>query len=169
MSAKSKPLKSIAPYYGGKQGPAGDMVAHIANTTPHRFWAELCGGVMSVTMKKRPCHQEVYNDVNSNLFALFSVVRDSAKLKVLSEFLQWVPFSRDEFNQSRNKLRNPETSEIERAASTLTLLHLSYLGSLGNKAFSPGGPKAENNSGLAWHRAKELLNLIHGRVKNLII
>ena len=78
------------PYLGGKHF----LVKHLLRLVPpHKVYVEVFGGAAALLFAKERSPHEVYNDLDSNLYNLFIVVRDRRKEFVKK--LEWVPYSRE--------------------------------------------------------------------------
>lgn len=89
----NKLKRPLLRYHGGKWRIAPWITSFFP---PHRVYVELFGGGGSVLLRKGRSHEEIYNDLDSNIVNLFRVVRDNgAELK---RQLALTPFSREEFN-----------------------------------------------------------------------
>ena len=78
---------------------------------PHHTYIEVFGGAAHVLLHKKKSPVEVYNDIDSDLVNLFKVARDQPDL--LIERLEELPFSIEEFNKQKTKLKSSDC--IDRA------------------------------------------------------
>lgn len=159
-------LKTLTPYYGGKFNKVGRFIAEIL--PKHRHYVEPCGGMAGVLMIKEPSFCEIYNDIDNNIVNLFEVVRDPILCKQLEELLHLTPYSREEWRRCQKTFRT-ETDPLEKARKVYVTLSMGFAGSLGNKAFSWGGPKYESSVARTFFNGLESLPVIHHRIKNIII
>ena len=102
--------RPLLDYFGGKWRIANKI---IANFPEHKSYVEVFGGAASVLFKKQPSKNEIYNDINSEVFNLFKVLRDSPDQ--LQHLLKLTPYSREEYKACRTSSSN----EIEQARRTI--------------------------------------------------
>lgn len=159
-------LKTLTPYYGGKFNKVGKFISQILPV--HRHYIEPCGGMAGVLMQKEPSFCEVYNDIDDNLVTLFEVVRDPFMVKELSRRLDYTPYSKEEWKRCRSTYQS-EKEKVEKARKVYVLLSMGFLGSLGNKSFSFGGPKYQSSQARTFFNGLDSLPSIHRRIKNLVI
>lgn len=65
---------------------------------PHKRFAEVYGGGMSVMLRKPRAEREVYNDLNGEVCNFFRVLRDDTRWLVRA--IKWTPFSRAELKRA---------------------------------------------------------------------
>jgi DNA adenine methylase len=107
MSEVTRPLVR---YHGSKWVVAPWIINFLPK---HRVYVEPYGGGAAVLLRKARSHEEVYNDLDSDIVNLFRVTRDNGeKLKAL---LQYTPFSREEYLQAYKPTDDP----IEQARRTV--------------------------------------------------
>src|SRR5947207_30368 len=82
-------------YHGGKWMLAPWIISHFPN---HRVYVEPFGGAASVLLQKSRCYAEVYNDLDSEIVNLFTIVRERGP--ELASALELTPFARDEYKHS---------------------------------------------------------------------
>ncbi len=111
MTEVSKDIKRpILRYHGGKWMLAPWI---ISNFPEHKIYCEPFGGGASVLLRKERVRSEIYNDIDDEVFNLFTVARNTGD--TLVERLRKTPFSRSEFNLSYQDCEEP----IERARRTI--------------------------------------------------
>lgn len=81
-------------YHGGKWRIAPWIIAQMPE---HKAYVEVFGGAASVLLRKPRSTIEVYNDLDSQVFNFFRVLRDPAMRERLIELVDLTPFSREEF------------------------------------------------------------------------
>jgi DNA adenine methylase len=81
-------------YHGSKWAIAPWVIEHFP---AHRVYVEPFGGAAAVMLRKPPSPSEIWNDLNSDLFNVFSVLRDADARERLVEALALTPFHRDEY------------------------------------------------------------------------
>jgi DNA adenine methylase len=97
-------------YHGGKWRIAPWIISFFP---PHRIYVELFGGGGSVLLRKGRAHEEIYNDLDSDIVNLFRVARDQGD--ELKQRLALTPFAREEFVLSYQRTDDP----MERARRTV--------------------------------------------------
>lgn len=80
-------------YMGSKWRIAPWIISHFG---PHRYYIEVFGGSAAVLLRKPPEQNEVYNDLNGEVFNFFRVVRDKNQVAELQRLLDLTPYSHDE-------------------------------------------------------------------------
>ena len=91
-------------------------------------------------MQRNPVHLEIVNDLDSNVFNWWSVVRDSPE--ALERWIELTPDSREAFEESQHLLANSDDPVVRAGAFSYVLTN-SFLGSGGSFAntFSPSKRK----------------------------
>lgn len=90
-----------------------------------KCYVEVFGGVAWVLFaKEKHAEVEVYNDVNHNLVNMFRCVKYHAD--ALYEELKWVLVSREQFEQAKEDVNNPNLTDIQRAACFSVLVKCSF-------------------------------------------
>lgn len=111
------PRRPLVRYHGGKW----KMYPWIASHFPaHRIYVEPFGGGGSVLLRKPRSYAEVYNDLDGEMFNLFSVVRDRGP--EIERAVALTPFSRADFLEAYE----PTDSPVERARRTLIRAHMGF-------------------------------------------
>lgn len=88
-------------------------------------YVEVFGGAAWILFaKEKHAEVEVYNDVNHNLVNLFRCVKYHAD--ALYEELRWVLVSREQFEQAKEDVNNPNLTDIQRAARFFILVKCSF-------------------------------------------
>jgi DNA adenine methylase len=81
-------------YHGGKFRLAPWIISHFPE---HKAYVEVFGGAAGVLLRKARSPIEVYNDLDSQVFNFFTVLRDREKTARLVDHIALTPFSREEF------------------------------------------------------------------------
>lgn len=129
-------MKSPVRWFGGKAQMAG-MIAELL--PDHRIYVEVFGGGASLLFTKKTSPVEVYNDLNSGLVNFFRVLRDPIAAAQLYFLTSRTPYSREEFERSRDAWRS-ETDPVRKA-------HLWYV----TMSMGYGGQMTPNNG---WSRSR---------------
>lgn len=90
LEIKRPPLR----YHGGKFRLAPWIIQKMP---PHKSYVEVFGGAAGVLLRKSRSRIEVYNDLDSQVFNFFKVLRDAELLRSLVALVSLTPFSREEF------------------------------------------------------------------------
>jgi DNA adenine methylase len=136
---KSNDGKSPINYFGGKARMAEKIVALFP---PHKVYCEPFGGSAAVLFKKSPCPIEVYNDIDSELVNLFTVLRDKDLASELEQQLELTLYARAEFELAKTPAGDP----VERARRMIVRQRQSF-GSHGeNWSFAAKSTSGENAS-----------------------
>lgn len=174
MTSSSSQTRPLVRYHGGKWRLAPWIISHFP---PHRVYTELFGGGASVLLVKERSYAEVYNDLDSSIVGLFTVMRDRADdLRALCEL---TPFSREEFTKAYVPCwDDPEykgTADqmpVEQARRVLVRSHMGF----GSNAISRKSTGFRNNvtrgGGIPchlWSRLTQHFDLIRNRLAGVII
>ncbi|HFQ5074299.1 TPA: DNA adenine methylase [Vibrio vulnificus] len=152
-------------YHGGKFRLAKWIISHFPE---HRVYVEPFGGAASILLQKPRSHGEVYNDLDSDIFNLFQVLRDPDSANQLMRMCELTPYSRDEFCLAYQKTENP----IERARRTIVRSAMGF-GS-GAATFHPTGfsckaKRQYNTSAHCWTKYPPVIEYICKRLKGVHI
>lgn len=104
------PNRPLLRYFGGKWMLASWVISHFP---AHTKYIEPFGGGGSILLSKPVVHAEIYNDLDSEIVNLFSVVR--SRLPELLDQIKLTPYARDEFELAYE----PCESSLEKARRTL--------------------------------------------------
>jgi len=102
--------RPLVRYHGAKWKIAPWIISFIPK---HRIYVEPYGGGASVLLLKSRSHEEIYNDLDSDIVNLFRVTRDNGE--ELKRRIESTPFSREEYLQAYKPTDDP----IERARRTV--------------------------------------------------
>lgn len=162
-----RPGNSLLPYFGGKAGEIGRMTALLLEKIPHTTYCELYGGMASVLLYKDLVKQEVYNDVNSDIVNLFSVLRFKKHRKELRELLRNTPYSRAHWKECCVTYKDTTLDPVERARQLFVVLGQGMLGRLQRKSWAFGGPLYGTSPAKSFYRKLERLDLVAERFRNV--
>jgi DNA adenine methylase len=94
-------------YHGGKWRIAPWIIAHMPE---HSAYVEVFGGAAGVLLRKTRSHVEVYNDIDSQVFNFFRILRDREMRERLIEAVDLTPFCREEFKLAYEPAEDPVES-----------------------------------------------------------
>lgn len=110
-------------YFGGKTTWLDELYKYFPN---HRYFLDLFCGSMSVTLNKQPSEMDTANDLNSDIYNFFSVLRDEPEL--LFRAVELTMVSRNEYNNCF-PINAPGISNVERARRFFVRCRMSFQGS----------------------------------------
>ncbi len=153
---KPRGISSPVRWIGGKGTNYPWIISHFPE---HRVYVESFGGGASVLLNKEPAKVEIYNDLDANLVALFDVLRDPERGKLLQLQLAMTPFHEREFHRAWETPR-PE-DPIECARWVMIRLRMAFGGG-GSRGHKPGFAFGTSvNQALAWcNKVDELVPVI---------
>jgi DNA adenine methylase len=165
-----EPIRPIIRYHGSKWSIAPWVISYIPK---HKVYVEPYGGGASLLLRKSRAHEEVYNDLDSDIVNLFRVVRDNGE--ELKRLLALTPFSRQEYLEAYKPTDDP----IERARRTLIRGYMGRASTGATGKISDTGrivtgfrAKTVNSGKTAaklWNSYPELLQAIIERLKGVVI
>lgn len=152
--------RPLLDYFGGKWFSS----KHIIKEFPeHKTFVDVFCGAASITLKKKPSKNEIINDIHSELFNLFKVLREQTS--ELIKVLEKTPYSRDEYNYCRE----PSFLPVEQARRTIVKSWFGIGDSMDNKtgfrvSLSQGGSTTS-----PWINYVDLLDSYSERLRSVII
>lgn len=161
---KRSGISSPVRWIGGKGSNYQWVISHFPE---HHVYVESFGGGASVLLNKPQSRNEIYNDLNCDLFHLFEVLREPRKAKVLREKLRLTLFHEAEFKRCwREPL--PE-DQIERARRIMIKLRMAF-GGAGSRDAMPGFAFGKSiNASLAFARKVDDLMEVTERLRQVTI
>ncbi len=154
----------MIPYIGGKSYLASWIISNFPKDYKERTYCEVFGGGGWVLFKKPASYLEVYNDLNSDLVNLFTIIRDN-----YNEFkhkAEWSLHSREMYIEAKEKLGNDEfLNDLERAMYYAINRVQSFAGN-GGWAYSVTAKKIISGK---WLPFLKRLDLINSRLKRVQI
>lgn len=99
------PDRPVLKYNGGKWLDGKWIISHFPE---HRIFADLFGGGGSVILQKPRAKIEYYNDLDSQVYTFFKVLRDRPKELIRS--IRFTPYSREVFER---EVRQPTDDDLE--------------------------------------------------------
>jgi DNA adenine methylase len=162
--------RPLVRYHGSKWTIAPWIISFIPK---HRVYVEPYGGGASVLLRKARSHEEIYNDLDSDIVNLFKVTRDSGEK--LSELLKLTPFSREEYEQSYLPTDDP----VERARRTVIRAYMgrASTGATGDLSengktatgFRSNSSKAGKTAAQVWGNYESALQGVIERLQGVVI
>lgn len=160
----SKVSRPLLRYHGGKFMLGPWIISHFPS---HRIYTETFGGAASVLLQKPRCYAEVYNDLDSELVNLFTVVRERGP--ELRQALHFTPYSRFEFDLSYEVSSDP----LEQARRTIVRSLMGFGSNAHNRARGTGFRANSNRSSttpaLDWRNYPEALAGTIERLRGVIL
>ena len=158
--------RPLVRWHGDKWRLAPWIIGHFPR---HRVYVEPFGGGASVLLRKPRSYAEIYNDLDSDVVALFSVLR-SPRAADFIEALRLTPFSREEFNA----VYTPAHVDFERARR-LVIRSFQGFGSDGHNAengrtgFRANSNRSHTTPAHDWAHYPDCLALIVKRLRGIVI
>ena len=154
---------SLIHWAGGKGRQLGDLLPLIPLT---RIYVEPFGGGAAVLLNRPPSEIEVYNDLDSSLVNLFTVVRDDRLFEAFASYLAWSPYSREGFEAALDHA--DEADDVVSAAKFYTVLNQ---GISGKRLASKGDWARARSDNLATRFVlrQDKLGWIHDRIRHVQI
>jgi DNA adenine methylase len=143
MSGNSKKLIAFN-YFGGKHTWVDYLYPHFPE---HDHFIDVFAGSFAVTLNKKRSKIDTANDINSDVFNFFKVLRE--KPEELIHLLMLTPVSREEYNNCF--LKDKEVSDVERARMFFVRSRQSFYG-LGAQHKNKG-----------WHCSKTIFGKKYGQ------
>lgn len=138
MMANDRPQRPVLRWLGGKYRLAPWIIGHLP---PHDIYVEPFGGAASVLLQKPRSYNETYNDLDSELVNLFSVLRGPDAGELLRQ-LSLTPYARGEYLAALQLVDEP----IERARRMLVRSHMAH-GTGGARIDRPTGFRTDGFTG----------------------
>jgi DNA adenine methylase len=101
--------KSPISWYGGKYYMANKIIELFPE---HKTFVEVFGGAGHIIFKKQKSQIEIYNDMHEGLYLFFKYLRDNELRDNLIGNIQLTPYSRQEFDESKDWMN--EDNEFEK-------------------------------------------------------
>lgn len=109
MGEVVKLYKSPINWYGGKYYQAKDIIGVFPR---HKIYCEVFGGAGHILFRKESSDIDIYNDIHSGIYLFFKLLRDEETREELITQIQLTPYSREEFDKSKDWMY--EKDEVER-------------------------------------------------------
>lgn len=154
---------SLVRWAGGKTRQLNDLLPFIPDG---RVYVEPFGGGASVLLNRQRSEVEVYNDLDSSLVNLFTVVRDDRLFDEFAARLGWTPYSRENFLDSL--AFEQERDAVLAAVKFYTVLNQSISGKRLAGKYDWARARSDNLA-TRWTLRQEKLGLVHARLKHVQI
>jgi DNA adenine methylase len=151
-------------YYGGKFRLADWIISHFPK---HEVYVEPFGGAASVLLKKPFSRLEVLNDLSSEIYNFFHVLRNQELGEELKRQLDLTPISREDFEQC---VLEKGITPVEKARRFYVRVNLSYQKiseDLLKSNFTV--PNSDRTAASAWFAKIANLDAIAKRLKTVIL
>lgn len=162
MSNMNHPLLR---YHGGKYRLSKWIISYFPM---HDTYVEPFGGGASVLLNKTPSRCEVYNDLDDEIVNFFEVLRDPNLSKTLASQIQFTPYSRSEFNISREITED----RVERARRLVVRAQMGFSSvgaSNGNTGFRLDTGRGSTDLVTIWQRQPNLILEAAKRLSKVMI
>ena len=101
-------------YFGGKGTMFKNIIKHFPEQGTYNTYIEPFGGSFSVGLKKPETENEIYNDLEQNVYSLYKVLSDKDLFEQFKFKCDLVHFSEDLRKEYKEKLKE-EQSIVDRA------------------------------------------------------
>ena len=115
-------LKAPFGWPGGKVASIPKILPHLPYTP---YWRDVFGGSGCITLARNKVKHEVFNDRHSGVCDFYRCVKDAKLCKALLEWLDFTPFSREEFLRCKGTWKNT-VDPVERAARWYCSVQMSF-------------------------------------------
>lgn len=163
MSILTRP---VLRYMGGKWRMASWIIGHFP---PHRIYVEPYGGGASVLLRKPRSYAEVYNDLDSEIVALFQVLREPETAAQLLRAMALTPFARDEFDLTYEISTDP-VEQARRLVARSFMGHGSTAVALRRKTgFRADSNRSGSTPATDWRNLPDALADVIDRLRGVVI
>ncbi len=110
---------SLIPYFGGSSRVAPKILEHVyraAERFPLTRFEEVFGGGCRVLLNSPYFEEKCYNEIDSGLCRLMSVVGNAEACEQMIEFLKDLPYQKDLFLYARDHREDPNLDPVRGAA-----------------------------------------------------
>ncbi|MHC1722525.1 MAG: DNA adenine methylase [Aminipila sp.] len=152
-------MKTVLKYPGAKNRIAPWICSYIPE---HKVYLEPYFGSGAVFFNKEPCHIETINDLNSDVYNFFKVLREHGD--VLAEQIKLTPYCRDEYEKA---YQTEENSQIEKARRFVIKCWQGFgCSNLYKNGFRSGQQSNSPDCAKAWNQIPERLIEAAQRLKD---
>lgn len=113
------------PYVGSKTRSLANLIPHLPYTDT---WVDAFGGSGSVTLARRKCKFEVFNDRHAGIVSFYRCLRNRAMKDALYDRLEMTVYAKEEFVWCRDTWDHHELDDVERAARWFYMVSSSFGG-----------------------------------------
>ncbi len=160
-------IKPLMRYHGAKWRLAPWIISHFP---AHHCYVEPFGGSAAVLISKEPSVREVYNDKNCEIVNLFNVIRDDAMRTELLRLLVMTPYSRDEFEFSKEVFTNDTPVMIAHKLLVRAQMGFGSAGATrGKTGFRLDTARGGTSLQALWSDLPETILSVVERLRNVII
>jgi len=162
--------RPLVRYHGSKWAVAPWIISFIPK---HLTYVEPYGGGAAILLRKGRSHEEIYNDLDSDIVNLFKVTRDNGE--ELKRRLENTPYSKEEYIQAYKPTEDP----IEQARRTVirAFMGRANTGAAGNNfdkekavtGFRGRTPYCGKTSAKVWASYPEAFSALIERLKGVVI
>lgn len=152
-------MKAVLKYPGAKNRIAAWITKHIPE---HKIYCEPFFGSGAVFFNKKPCYNEILNDIDDEVYNFFKVLR--TKSSELVEAINLTPYCRTEYESAYQRAT---ANDVERARRFAVKCWQGF--GCGNKyknGFRRGIGETSPNPAKAWNELPDTLRDASERIKN---
>lgn len=151
--------------YAGSKNSLADFI--LSFVPPHHCWVEVFGGSGAMLFSKPPSEVEVYNDINKDLYSLFEALSQKATADELYTRLSMTLYSREQFDRSKDALKEKSTTGIDRAFHAFVVYNQS-MGGVIRKSYGGGWSfSASSNKAKTYFARVDALQSFAYRLRNV--
>lgn len=116
-------------YFGGKNGMFGKILPHFPNKEEYTTYIEPFGGSYAIGFHMDHVPMvEIYNDMNNNVYTLYKVLADKEKFAQFKQMCDLYPYSEQFRYDFKEKLKQDDITDVERAFSFFYVNRTSHNG-----------------------------------------
>lgn len=147
---------------GGKFYLTKFILEHIPE---HKVYVEPFGGAANILINKQKSEIEVYNDIYFPIYCLFFVTKDNFMFEMLKHKLYFTLRSFEEYKKAVEILNN-SNDVLELAWAIFVAAAQSHSGMIHKTNW---GRFFESNMSTAWANTLSKLDIIHNRIKDVLL
>jgi DNA adenine methylase len=145
-------------------------MARLVGLLPrHHTFISVFGGSGADILGKAPSLLEVYNDLDHDLFNLFSVLRDRKEADELIRRVRSTPYSRETFGEAKKLLRDPNSDRVSRAWATVACANQGHVGAHFSSPSHSWGYFVQPRGAPRWFRLCDTLDRVVRRFSRVIL
>jgi len=108
-------IKSPIKYFGGKGGMFNNIIKYFPEDDNIDTYIEPFGGSYSIGFAQNKYPNEIYNDLEKNVYSLYKVLSDKTLYNEFKYKCDLAIYSQDLRNEYKIKLKNDDISMVDRA------------------------------------------------------